>query len=334
MSASFSVIIATCARPASLQAALMALKVALARAGGGHRIIVADNGPEATAAAVVREVFGAGGPVRYLRTEPRNKARALNAAIAAADTAWLAFTDDDTLPDADWILEGARFALTAGFRMFGGRIIPGPVERPLPPWLRPGRSGRIPHIGVFAEYDPAPSSGPLPPRAAVPFGANVFIHRAVFERAGGYDEALWALCGRRALGAEDSEFGSRVRALGEAIGYCREALVVHPVRYDRARLGVHFRLAYAYGWREPIIFFDPRRPWFEPYRVRVAGGRLARALGDFVRGDLAGGMEHLVEMTRCAAGIAGRLSGAYRRRAAQVEGEGLSAKGKEPRGKG
>jgi GT2 family glycosyltransferase len=313
----FSIIIATCGRPDRLAVNLEAVSRAIQISGRPHRVIVVDNAPthdarETFAACAAKASF----PFRYLESAPCDKSAALNAGIAAAETEWLAFTDDDTLPDEDWLRAGTSFAEKSAFRVFGGRICHGAVDRGrLPRWLRPGRSGRIPGIGVFVDFDPPQSTGSLSDQYAAPFGANVFVHRDVFRQYGGYDEALWALCRGWPTGCEDSEFGWRLRSAGEPIGYCRDAVVIHPVNYDRASFWLHCHHAYYDGWRQPLIFMDPGRPWFEPYRLRLMGQRLAGLLTDAIRGDLAGVADHTVELARVIGAIIGRFSSAYRVRA-------------------
>ena len=192
----------------------------------------------------------------------------------------------------------------------------GEPDRPLPAWLKPGRSGRVASHGILVRYAPLAASGMLRPSDPVPYGANFFVRRDLFERHGLFDEALWELGGRAALGGEDTEFEVRVRDRGEPIGYCREALVVHPVHYERCRLRRQLRLAYDYGWREPLVFFRADRPRFEFYRAPLILRGAAGAVGDWLRGDPAGAVDHLLRATRCLGEAAGRLSRAYRRRAA------------------
>jgi GT2 family glycosyltransferase len=313
-SVSFTVIVATGGRTERLVSGMRAIARSAGGGDGLHRIVVVDNGPGHPVEEAIRGLADSlPVTVRCLKTEPRNKARALNAGIREADTDWLAFTDDDTCVDPGWLPRAGEYAQAGRFRVFGGRIVPGRPDRPLPRWIAPGRSGRTPSVGVFVGYEPRASSGELGPDAPAPFGANLFVRREVFAEYGLYDEALWDLCRTHwPLGVEDSEFGHRLKVCGEPIGYCHEARVVHPVNYDRCSLREHIRRAYGDGWRQPLVFLDERRPPFEPFRLRAV---LRRGLGcvlDLWRGDLAGSADHLVEMVRSFSPIVGRLSPQYR----------------------
>ena len=253
----FTIIIATCNRPDRLKKSLAAVRTAIDATGEKHSVIVVDNGSERPAKeSVASFAQSTNSPVEYLQSEPRNKAAALNAGIRAAETEWLAFTDDDALPDADWLKSATEFAEAGEYAVFGGRVVPGPLGDDLPEWLRNGADNPAMHGPAIVPYEPQSESGPLGGKTPVPLGACFFAHRDVFLKYGGYDEELWDTCGSAALGCEDAEFGIRVRKRGEAIGYCAEAVVVHPVNKERATLRHHARMAYRAGVREAVLFAD------------------------------------------------------------------------------
>ncbi len=310
-----TVIIATCGRPERLDAVLGCLREGKILYGHPVEVVVVDNHPNGTASTVVARWADSPLCMRYLLSRPRDKAAALNAGIRAANTEWLAFTDDDTLPDPDWLARGAQYSERSGLRVFGGRVVVGDDPPELPVWLRQGRSGLVPGIGVHVSYEPQSESGVLPKAMTAPFGANLFVRRDVFREHGDYDEALWTLCaGMWPVGCEDSEFGHRLHDHGEAIGYCREARVVHPVNLDRASIRLHIRRAYCEGWRQPLIFTGDYRRLFEPFRIRLLGRYLGAAIRLLIQGDPAGSVHCLIEGARLAGMITGRLSSAFRRR--------------------
>lgn len=312
----FTVIVATSDRPHRLRDALDRIAAAMKGAGAGT-VVVADNGAVHAAEDVVRRFSGETGVgAQYLRTAPRNKSRALNAAIAAAKTEWMAFTDDDTLPEADWIKQGLAFAAQGDCRVFGGRIVAGKPDGPLPEWMQPDGEGEYPGHGIFVRYYPLPQPGLLGPSDKVPYGANVFVRRDVFREHGGYDEHLWEFCGRAALGAEDAEFGIRLQKRGEPIGYCHDAVVVHPVHVDRCRWRTQLRLAFYYGWRDPIVWFEPGRPLVEPYRVRQCLAWSARAAAERLSGRTPAAFVDSLKAARALGSALSRFSAGYRRKAA------------------
>lgn len=312
----FTIIIATCGRPDRLLTVLCAVDAAVAAHGENDRIIVADNGVDHSAQPVV-DVFSkqAKAEISYAQSKPRSKAAALNAGIALAKTEWLAFTDDDTLPEVNWLKAASTYAAREPVRVFGGHITAGPAAEGAPFWLKPGRSGRVPRGSVFVEYAPRSDSGLLGKQHLVPFGANIFVRRDVFEELGGYDEELWDLCGKAALGSEDGEFGVRLKQLSEPIGYCHESLVVHPVHHERLTLCSHLRLAFYYGWRDPLVFFDPSRPALELFRLRLIAGLMFRGGVDLLRRDWAGAVTSSEGIARHLGCMASRLSHVYRHEA-------------------
>ena len=320
----FSLAIATCDRPESLARTLTRVAESLASAGASCPVIVADNGGNAPAADVVARFREATGIVAHcIACPPRNKCKALNMAVAAADTEWMAFTDDDTLPDVNWLAAAVSYARSCGCRVFGGRVVPGEPDGPLPGWFARDARGEWPGHGVFVRYAPRPESGILAGNARVPFGANVFVRRDVFEDHGGYDEALWVLCGRAALGVDDGEFGARLQKRGEPIGYCQEAMVTHPVHHERCRLSKQLRLAWYFGWRDALVFLDVERPRVERYQLGLVVRWASRVAASLVRANRADAFRQALKAARSAGELACRLSSSYNKRAAML-GAGMA----------
>lgn len=307
----FTVIIATCGRPERLAVTLDCIRHAIEGKGRHDSVIVVDNHDDHTAETIVSTVRQkAAFPVRYLRTEPFNKCVALNAGIAAADTEWLAFTDDDTCPDSGWLASAQAFAQETRCRFFGGHVNPGQAEAPVPWHLRqPDGGTRWYSGGVFVHYQPLPESGLLGETDQAPIGANAFAGRSLFEDHGTYDEDLWRSCGRWALGVDDGEFGIRVKRTGEPVGYCREAIVVHPVYADKYPLRRRIRNAYAYGWREPVLLAEENDPWFARYKLRALLGCVWQGIHTWCQGD----HPLAVDLWLRAFGHAGRITGRWSR---------------------
>lgn len=302
----FSIIIATCDRPVRLRNALDAASIAIQASGRRHRIIAVDNGSTQSAQKVVNDFAqDVDFPVQYLQSEPWNKSVALNAGIRSADTEWLAFTDDDALPAEDWLDQADEYRKRTGVNIFGGQLVAGVADFELPSWLIPGRSGKVLMGPTFAAYAPLDATGILDDKNRVPFGANVFVRKKVFQKYGGYDKDLWMRCGKAALGCEDAEFGMRVRARGELIGYCAEAIVVHPTYRERATLKYHLMHAYRTGIRETILFPGVEHRASVPHLLRSLVISVLRSTGYLMTGDLAASAFELMS----ASGSAGQICG-------------------------
>jgi GT2 family glycosyltransferase len=112
----------------------------------------------------------------------------------------VAFTDDDTVPDRDWLARGLA-AFEPGVDAVTGRLI-----MPLP---------RIP-----TDYERNEQGL----ERAEFVTANCFVRKEALQRLGGFDESF------RLPWREDSDLHFRLLEAGSRIARAPEAIVVHPVR--------------------------------------------------------------------------------------------------------
>lgn len=201
MSLLVSVVVPTYRRPALLKRCLDAL-LAQTLHPSLYEIVVADDAPEDAVRELVEgEAMRARCALRYVAVrDTQGAAGARNAGWRAAQGEIVAFTDDDTVPDRNWLLAGLR-ALAAGASAVTGR-----VEMPLPE-----------HPTDY-EKDAAGLT-----RAEF-VTANCFVRREVLERIGGFDERFTSAW------REDSDLHFRLLEAGCRIEHAPDALVVHPVR--------------------------------------------------------------------------------------------------------
>jgi glycosyltransferase involved in cell wall biosynthesis len=205
-----SVVVPTYRRPWMLDRCLTAL---LAQEISPHRyeILVCDDGPDAETKRLVNQrasEYRAGGwhivYVPVTRTQGPAGARNLGWKLARGDI--IGFTDDDTIPDPRWLIEGLR-AMQAGPSAVAGHIdVPLPLH-PTDYELDAAGLGR-------AEFATA----------------NCFVRRSMLERIGGFDErytSAWR---------EDSDLQFSILCAGGTIARAESAVVHHPVR--PARWGV------------------------------------------------------------------------------------------------
>jgi glycosyltransferase involved in cell wall biosynthesis len=202
MTAHVSVVIPTCGRPHLLERCLTALHgQTLDR--HAYEVIVVDDGRSEDTRAQVESMAAndPGGPaLRYLRPDGRGPAAARNRGWRAARGEIVAFTDDDTIPDPDWLRQGL-LAMAAG-----GVAVRGCVRVPTPPVLTD--HGRMTRGLEQAEF----------------VTANCFVRRSALDEVGGFDERF-----RRAWREDSDLHFALVERFGE-VPRAEAAVVLHPVR--------------------------------------------------------------------------------------------------------
>ncbi|RZJ10475.1 MAG: glycosyltransferase family 2 protein [Rubrivivax sp.] len=231
-----SVVVPTYKRPALLTHCLNALLAQTLEPDCFEIIVVDDGHDDATRDCVTAIAAQAAVRVRYLRPERgRGPAVARNTGWRAAESAVVAFTDDDTQPDRDWLQQGLA-ALMLDRR-----------------WVAVAGQVRVPRDGTRAPTDHELMTRGLETAEFVT--ANAFVWRAVLERLDGFDERFlraWR---------EDSDLHFRLLQLGP-VGRAMQAVVWHPVR--RERWGVSLR-------QQRNVFFDALLHRKHPriYRERI-----------------------------------------------------------------
>ena len=242
-----SVVIPTCKRPDLLCRCLAAV-FAQSLDRCAYEVIVVDDGHTADAQAVVDSFrMRPDGPVLRLVRPRRGRGPAVarNAGWRAAYGKIIAFTDDDAVPDRDWLANGER-ALVPGLVALCGRVSVPPASR-------------------GAARDSRPTDHELTTRGleAAEFAtANAFVRRSALLTVGGFDERF-----QRAW-REDSDLQFRLMRDAGPVGRSAEAVVQHPVRREpwgvclRQQKNVYFdALLYKKHprlYRERIL---PSPPW-------------------------------------------------------------------------
>ncbi len=165
-------------------------------------IIVVDDGNQQAIADAVAE-FGrrTGLKLHYLgQTQRRGPAAARNRGWQAAKAPLVAFTDDDCLPEPNW--------LEAALALFeqGATVVTGQLRMPLPD--QPTHHDRTAAFLETAEF----------------ITANCFCLRSALEQVGGFEEAFdiaWR---------EDSDLQFKLIQAGYTIQQCPQAVIIHPLR--------------------------------------------------------------------------------------------------------
>ena len=198
----FSVVIPTCRRNESLARCLHQI------IGGPQllpvdqfEVIVTDDGPaDNSAAEMVRRDFPT---VRWVEGPRRGPAANRNHGAASARAPWLAFTDDDCLPQSTWLSGFAR-RLDEGV---GDSLV---------------LEGRTTDAGI---KDPGPFyMAPDNEKGGLLWSCNLAIERRFFEDLGGFDEQF------PFPHLEDVDLRLRLDDAGHRYLFVPEARVDHPPR--------------------------------------------------------------------------------------------------------
>jgi GT2 family glycosyltransferase len=200
------VVVPTHDRPERLAAALAGLR-AQTLAPEAFEVIVVDDGSVTPGTAeVLAEERGRGAlRLRSVRhPSARGTSAGRNSGWRAARAPLVAFTDDDCVPDPNWLSE----ALAVGDRHPGaiiqGRTEPNPAE--------------LDRRGVFSRTITVSSLGPQYE------ACNIFYPRALLDRVGGFDEAFGLFSA-----GEDTDLAWRALEAGGRTVFAPGALVFHAV---------------------------------------------------------------------------------------------------------
>lgn len=205
----------------------------------GFEILMINNG-SSDSTVEVAQFFVDKLPLEILHENKRGKNRALNYGIEFARGDLLLFTDDDVLPDKDWLIKVWECSeKNKDVDLFGGRILPN--------WDVPPSSDFLSSIPLTAAYGITPEDlpeGPVDPGAI--WGANMFVRKRVFEKGFRFDEHVGPGPGNYIMGSE-VEFNVRVAGHGYATWYCPDVIVRHIIlKHETSREWLRKR-SYKFG---------------------------------------------------------------------------------------
>jgi GT2 family glycosyltransferase len=165
-----------------------------------YEVIVTDDGSKTTAEEMIRDDYPW---VKWVAAPRKGPAANRNNGAKHAQSEWLAFTDDDCLPEPDWL--SAFVASTKGSAL--------------------ALEGAIHPLGDYDNQDL--NSCPINLSGGAFWSANIAVHRALFEKVEGFDPNYPYPY------HEDVDLKDRV-SLNTTILFVPEAIVFHPV--ERATL--------------------------------------------------------------------------------------------------
>ena len=220
-----SVIVCTYNRAASLADTLRALQAREIPSGLRWEVVVVDNNSKDGTREVVATAERQFPQLRYLFQPLQGLSHARNLGITEARGEYLLFTDDDVLPESDWLratLEGIRAHAADAC---GGYIAP-IFEVPPPHWL----TERF--YGFLAVRTDRTDDYPITEPSQAPFGANMAMHRRVFATVGLFDTSR-GRTGKVLASGEDGELFERLLGAGLKAVFLGGARVRHKVEAFR-----------------------------------------------------------------------------------------------------
>jgi GT2 family glycosyltransferase len=201
----------------------------------GQELLVVDNCPSTDA---TRHLVEDCGRVRYVREDRPGLDIARNRALREAKHEIVAFTDDDAMPDPNWLRALLRNFDDPLVLCVTGLTMPLELETKAQEWFeRHSPFGRGFTRVVWDSTKLSPSAS-----GRVGAGVNMALRRSTLEHIGPFDEALDA--GTPTHSGGDNEMFSRILAAGYRIVYDPAALSWHRHRYTWSELR---RTFYGYG---------------------------------------------------------------------------------------
>lgn len=265
-----SVVIPSYNRPAQLAACLQGLS-RLDYPVDRFEVIVVDDGSKIPLEPTIAPLRGRLNLL--LLTQPNlGCGPARNSGAGQARGAFLAFTDDDTVPAPDWLSVLTARLATAPDRIVGGRTINQLKDNPY------ATTSQLLIDYLYAYYN-ADSN-----RATFFAGNNLALPARLFREVGGFDPVL-------RISSEDREFCDRWLYYGHATTYAPEAIVYHAHHLTfRSFCKQHFR----YG-RGAFLYQHVRLSRGQE-RLRVEPGRFYSNLSRYPFRLKCGGRSFLISL--------------------------------------
>ena len=220
-----SIIVCTYNRADSLKDTLQALRQQVVSPDIRWEVLIVDNNSNDHTSALVEQEQLSWSRLRYAHEKQQGLSHARNLGINCATGKVLLFTDDDVLPEPDWLqttLEGLdKYQADA----CGGYIAPIWESTP-PPWL----TERF--YGFLAVRTERSDDYTIEKPAQAPFGANMAVKKSVFDKVGAFDTNRGRK-GKVLASGEDGELFERILAAKLKAVFLGSSRVHHKVESFR-----------------------------------------------------------------------------------------------------
>lgn len=220
-----SIIVCTYNRAESLRETIGALRAQHCSPALSWEVIIVDNNSRDHTRKLVEEAQSDWPLLRYEFEGEQGLSHARNRGIAVASGTVLLFTDDDVLPEPDWLETTLAGMDKHQADACGGYIAP-IWETPPPAWL----TERF--YGFLAVRTERTDDYPIQSPAQAPYGANMAVKKAVFDKVGMFDTSRGRK-GKVLASGEDGELFERILAAGLKAVFLGQSRVYHKVESFR-----------------------------------------------------------------------------------------------------
>ena len=211
-----SIVVCTVDRLQDLECCLKSL---LPFSAAGAEVIVVNNGPRAAEVSAIAARYNAG----VIRARRRGVSRARNAAIHAAKGSIMAFLDDDSTADPDWLPRlVSPFQNPEVFAVVGS-IAAQTLADPVSQAFDSLHHAQFPETATTLDWNTAQESFPM--RSALVGNANMAIRREAFNRFGLFDTRFGR--GTRIGSGEEPDLLIRILLGGEKVMVDPAAQIFH-----------------------------------------------------------------------------------------------------------
>jgi len=202
-------------------------------------LIVDNNSNDATRAVVESAMSRSPWPLRYLFEAQQGRSFAMNRAIRESSGSFIAFTDDDVLPEPTWIQSLWNSAQDFKADCVGGKVEPLWEQAP-PTWLQNEKERQFALLALLDRGNEFQVAGK--PDGSFLVGANMAFKKEIFNELGFFRTDVGRR-GKQLLSGEDSDMIRRFIEKGKRVVYAPTAVVKHKVPVER------MQLSYLRNWK-------------------------------------------------------------------------------------
>jgi glycosyltransferase involved in cell wall biosynthesis len=234
-------------------------------------LVVDNNSSDNTRAAIAEAAARSAYPIVALHETRQGKSFALNLALSHATGDILALTDDDVLPEADWLRRIVDDFRARDVTFVFGKVRPRWSRVPPPELLTPPAQAIWGPLAIVDYGDTPAIYHPTAESQRLPIGANLAFARAALVAIGGWRTDLGKV-NNSLLSGEDHEIFMRLRRFQLYAGYYDPAIAVgHYVPQQRLTRR-YFRQWFYWHGKTQALMLDDLYPELDMLRVpRVCG---------------------------------------------------------------